>query len=563
MNESDIVRDYIANILNKNKYDAIDCGKEIEKLYNNLKKNRINQYIFYQVLYHTSYVCNYMPMKLYNDEYSKDIIKKLDSYKNIDDFIIDVDSLYFYELCQDVLFFSDLKKYQKINFLNHSKDRLLQISKISSYYEKDIELNSYKYSLNIVMDKYNENISNSNDKNVAVEDTICDVVDFLIDLEKEDNSNYINIFTNMMNTYHLYNTYLLDNNLKMDEYAMDIMNEEIDYYVLFAANNPDALEPVVRDYLTYKLLPVEEKEKIKKQSDIKTNDRVIININDKVRSYLKKVFNGLKVDDDSCVNKYKEELSSLKNSTYLDEFINVLYISMYNYYHNMYNSYNDKDTKDDVDFIEEFNSIEEFKEYLLSDDYIFLVAISISNYNYKESRVEKRKMLEELINNDDYDKCLSYLYIFDILDYCKDYSIIDALNIYNKELDETNDVKLSIDNACGHLSNDMFTLEIHNQKNYRQILYLICKYYYEYKKYLLYNKEYLDKQDIIIVKDMEKDLDLYINSIEEKIDDRWTIIKGFYDYVSLNKTQKNKVRKYIDKEKRMGHIKIFNNKKDS
>ena len=499
-NENEIVRNYISNIFNKNKKDAKKCYEEINNLYYMLKDNKEYESMFYEVIYHTVYAVNYYPLINHSDdEYSVNYIKSLDYFSDINEFINYVDENLFYQLCSDVVFFNNMELYKKKAFLNSTLNKEYEILKVSSYYKKDIENLNKLYGEEKIMSIYKEALECAEDEKTAFEDAICYIVDFLVDLENEDADNYEKLFEQMLNKYHYYNDYLILNDKKIDEACEFVFGFDVNEFVYFAAGNAEALEPVVRDYLTYMLLPKNEKDKIDKLGNKKSSmDYLYINPNKLLRDKLSKMFKGLNLEKDGCLDKYKDELEGLKESNIFDDICNLLYIDNFSYYCFLYNSEtNDEDVKLSYDYMKEFKSVKEYKQTLLEDDYTLLVAIEISNFmNNDMPRLEKRKLVEEINELDMYDDYKTSTYLFDYIDYARKLNIDDAIDIYDKEYEMLKDKEISSANATYKMLNTLLELEIHDKNNYDDLVYDLCVNYYKYQKYLYETNGDVENEDI-------------------------------------------------------------------
>lgn len=203
----------------------------------------------------------------------------------------------------------------------------------------------------------------------------------------------------MVKTYYVYNKYLLSNKEDLDEYAIDIMSmieSNVKDLMMFSSNNGDLLEPIVRDYLSYSLLPEYKKIEIQnfyknKDDQINLNRSVINNPNTKIRKKLSDNFDVMNSFDEETVDYYANELETLKNSDVFDEIVSVLYIdSMSISYYKHLAFPTDEDVRLDFEYLKEFSDIKDFKMQLLENDMMLLDAISKSISFYNMSILSKK-----------------------------------------------------------------------------------------------------------------------------------------------------------------------------
>ena len=160
---------------------------------------------------------------------------------------------------------------------------------------------------------------------------------------------------NITNVYYAYNRYLLLTGSEMDENARDIMialEDDVDSSIMYLLNDNEALEPIIRDYLTYEILDEAKKKEIHafNKNPYSKRENEIVNPNDRVRSFLKKLYYQINPSNNPSNEEdleKNETLENLKDSPYFDCVVDVLYIdSMYMAYMDYMASLSDEDKYD-------------------------------------------------------------------------------------------------------------------------------------------------------------------------------------------------------------------------
>ena len=517
VNYNDIFRRFIFERLAvaKENNDEIEIDSIVDDLYSSVSNNKY----CISVMYLTSYIINYFTYKRYpNDEELINSISFLSEIKSIDELMLMMDKDIFRMLCDDVFLFSTSDYYIRrkivMEFLNDSSN----IFKITPVFINDIIKYSNKYTPLVIVDEYNRIKQNESDENVAKEDAICFGTDFLIELEKNDIDNYKELMHNMVKIYYAYNKYLLSKHKKLDEYALDIMQmieNDINNLILYSANNSILLEPIVRDYLSYMLLSDDEKMKVKKvynenMYDKYENDLIIYNYNSIIRKKLYEFFGNLEAIDSYDVDHYASKLELIKKSDIFDDIVKVLYLDnvsllCYDYF----SLPNDEDLKGEYDFFKGLNSLDEYKRYLLEDDFNFLYDISNSIYFYNSSIIEKKNIMSTLSKERTYDYFLTKDYLKDFIEFSRKYNLYDASKIYYDSLFEYGDKKTAINVAVSQLEADLLDIELYDENEFFDLIYDISKKFYEYNKYLYDNNVRLNKGIIKIIKMMENNCKLF------------------------------------------------------
>ena len=524
--------------------------EELKKIYDNRFKYQKELEPLFEIIFHTSYAINY---------YIKATTKKPEAYyknlencNNINDFIKNMSFGDFYAYCDDVSYFHKLHKYQKKVFLNKSLEQRNKISKVSSLYMKDIKSINRVIPTSIISEKYEENYKITNDKAVAIEDTICEMIDYLIDLEEEDYNAYETFFGDILDVYYIYNKYLIENGREIDEYASDIVDKverDRDGFINYSSANEYAIEPVIRDYINYHLLSKEEKQQISDFS-LQSGEYTIINPNEMIRRFLCETFLGLNLSNEDCVIIFKDKLNTIKND---DEIFNliapVLYLDNYTYDYSMYISNPSQDNKINIDFIKDFNNIEVFKQYLIEDDYNFLNTIYKSMYYHFSPLISKKSTFNDMFNDNAYDYCITDNYLFDVMEFYRKHNIKDLYSIYNTEYKYDGDPEATAIRSSSSLANELLDIQSLDEENYKELMRYICKDFYALEKYkILNNDKSITKFDKDILKKMDKNIDSFINNIIGEYGVLIYILQVFYEYNGLSMYELSEIKEYVDND---------------
>lgn len=562
VNYNDKIRNFILTKLdyNNNKDNYEELRKKADDLYKIIEEDENKKRLFIGVMYLTSYIVNYIALKKYpEDENLKNDVEFLKSFSSVDEFIYSLDDDIFFTLCQDTALFASYDYYsKKMCILKSIKDKNF-ILKMFPFFVNDIVGYCSEYTPSYITDYYYKRKLDVKDENVAMEDAVCFGVEFLIKLEKQDPENYEKVFDSIIKLYYTYNKYLLSNGLELDYYAEDTMSmieNDIDSLKMFSINNGDLLEPIVRDFLSFSILPIERQKEIFEAKKIKT-----YNPNIMIRKKICNMFKDLDIFDEECADEYQEELEEIKESEDFDKIVKVLYIdSMSNNYFEYLSLPNDEDVKLNYEYMKDFSNIDQFKMDLLENDMVFLMAISDSIYFHNLSLIDKKQMINTMINEDAYSSYIIDDYLSDIISYNRNYNVDDAYNLYKGEYLNAKDKKIAIARATKSLKLDLMDLEIFDKNNYNEIMYDISKIFYEYNKYLFDNNLKLDEENINIISIMESNLDNYFEKLNENDVLIEKIINSFYEYLSLNKNNKQDIDLYFKNLEDKGNVKIFNKK---
>lgn len=571
VNYNDIFRNFISKKLtiseDNGEEEYVSCVRE---LYDHLLENEEAFNFSISIMYLTSYIVNYVAFRKYpDDEVLINNVNFLRSFSSVDELINIMDEDIFKTLCDDTVLFDTSCYYVRKKYIMESMNNKNFLLKMVPNFINDVIMYSMKYTPSYILNEYYKRYKETGDKNVALEDSICFGTEFLIKLEEDDIDNYKEVFYNMVRTYYVYNKYLLSNKEDLDEYAIDIMSmieSNVKDLMMFSSNNGDLLEPIVRDYLSYSLLPEDKKIEIQnfyknKDDQINLNRSVINNPNTKIRKKLSDNFDVMNSFDEETVDYYANELETLKNSDVFDEIVSVLYIdSMSISYYNHLAFPTDEDVRLDFEYLKEFSDIKDFKMQLLENDMMLLDAISKSISFYNMSILSKKELLKNLISVNAYDSYISKGYVLDIFEFNRDYDMFDAIKLYDEIYIDVRDKKIAASEATACLGADLLDLNILDKKNYDSIIYELSKIFYEYNKYLFDQNYEFERENEEIIILMEKNLDDFLNKVKDDYLLREKIICSFYEYVSCDKTKKQDILSYFDELDNAGKVKIFSKK---
>lgn len=562
------VNDIIRNKVSKRLYskNSKEFDQKIDEFFCEVMNNKKDNMMDISVIYLTSFMVNYLTYsKFKEDDEVKINMARLLGFSSLDDFISKLDKETFKMMIEDVIYFNNACYFNKKKYVLNSLSQSKKIIKLAPTYFMDVLSYNKNYSGKDIVSEYNNFYRANNDKNVSMEDAICYGVDVILELYDNDIDNYKSIMKDVINTYYMYNRYLLLNDIKMDENATDIMEmleDDIEGAILYASSDSEFLEPIIRDYLTYELLDNDKKNKIINfLKGLNKKEKIINNPNDKVRGMLKEKFSNINIYDEEDVNDNIDIIENLKESSYFDLVVSVLYTdSMYlNYFD--YSAYpNDSDIKDNYEYIKNMMSIDEFKIDLLENDMVLLDAINKSITFYDFSILSKKEVFLTLENDNVFESFLTNNYIFDKLSCAREYTLEDALLIYQENLLSYKDKKISVAISTNNLVADLLDLSVIYPDNYKDILFDLTKVYYEYNKYLFDNNVQIEIEDEHILKSIDKNLDDFLVQIENNSNVIERISNCFYKYVSSSSLDKDKIKRHYENLSKEGKAKVFNKK---
>lgn len=565
-NINDIIRNKISKRFYSKKSEEFD--QKIDEFFCEVMNNKKDNKMDISVIYLTSFMINYLTYSRFEeeDEVKMNMARLLD-FSSLDDFINKLDKETLKMMIEDVIYFNNSCYFNKKKYVLKSLEKSKKIIKLAPTYFMDVLSYNKNFTGKDIINEYDRSYKDSSDHNVALEDAICYAVDLILDLYDNNIDNYKSIMIDIINTYYMYNRYLLLSDSKMDENALDIMDsleDDTPGAILYASSDSKFLEPVVRDYLSYELLDNTKKNEIINYLNSKSSKRenLVNSPNDKIRGMLKQRFKNINIYDEEEVKDNIDIIEKLKESSYFDFIVSILYTdSMYlNYYD--YSAYpNDLDIKNNYEYIKDMKSIDEFKKDLLENDMVFLDAIDKSIRFYDFTLLTKKEVLLTLENGNVFDSFLNDNYIFDKLSYARCYDLEDAELIYKENLLSINDKKLAVAHSTSELLADLLDLSVMYTDNYKDMLYDLTKVYYEYNKYLIDNDVKLDIKDECILDSIDDDLDGFLNRVEEKSEILEIVCNSFYKFASSSILTKDKMKKHYDNLCKNGKVKVFNKKK--
>lgn len=563
-NINDIIRNKISKRFYSKKSEEFD--EKIDEFFCEIMNNKKDKKMDISVIYLTSFMINYLTYSRFEeeDEVKMNMARLLD-FSSLDDFINKLDKETLKMMIEDVIYFNNSCYFNKKKYVLKSLEKSKKIIKLAPTYFMDVLSYNKNFTVKDIIGEYNRSYKECLDHNVALEDAICYAVDNILDLYDNNIDNYKSIMIDIINTYYMYNRYMLLSDSKMDENAIDIM-EYLEYdtpgSILYASSDSEFLESVIRDYLSYELLDDKNKNEIINYLKSCKRKETINNPNDKIRDMLKNNFKNINIYDEEEVKDNIDIITKLKESSYFDFIVGVLYTdSMYLNYYDYFAYPNDYDIKTNYEYIKNMKSIDEFKKYLLENDMVLLDAIDKSTVFSDFTLLTKKEVMFTLENDDVFESFLTDNYIFDELSYARDYDLEDAKLLYRENLLSIKDKKLAVAHSTSELLADLLDLSVMHVDNYRGILYDLTKVYYEYNKYLFDNDVKLDIEDEHILKSIDDDLDTFLVQIEGNDEVLERISNTFYKFVSSSALNKDKMKKHYENLCIEGKAKVFNKKK--
>lgn len=563
-NINDIIRNKISKRFYSKKSEEFD--EKIDEFFCEIMNNKKDNKMDISVIYLTSFMINYLTYSRFEeeDEVKMNMARLLD-FSSLDDFINKLDKETLKMMIEDVIYFNNSCYFNKKKYVLKSLEKSKKIIKLAPTYFMDVLSYNKNFTVKDIIGEYNRSYKECSDHNVALEDAICYGVDLILDLYDNNIDNYKSIMIDIINTYYMYNRYLLLSDSKMDENAIDIM-DYLEYdtpgSILYASSDSEFLESVIRDYLSYELLDDKNKNEIINYLKSCKRKEIINNPNDKIRDMLKNNFKNINIYDEEEVKDNIDIITKLKESSYFDFIVSVLYTdSMYLNYYDYFSFPDDFDIKINYEYIKNMKSIDEFKKDLLENDMVLLDAIDKSTVFSDFTLLTKKEVLLTLENDDVFGSFLTDNYIFDKLSSARCYDLEDAKLLYRENLLSLKDKKLAVAHSTSELLADLLDLSVMYVDNYKEILYDLTEIYYEYNKYMFDNENDIDIEDEHILKSIDNDLNTFLVQIEgnEKVLEK--LSNSFYKYISLANLDKDKIKHYYDNLCKNGKVKVFNKKK--
>lgn len=562
------INDIIRNKISKRFYskNSEEFDQKIDEFFCEVMNNKKDNKMDISVIYLTSFMINYLTYSRFKeDDEVKMNMSRLLGFSSLDDFINKLDKETLKMMIKDVIYFNNFCYFIKKKYVLKSLEKTKKIIKLAPTYFMDVLSYNKNFTVKDIIGEYNRSYKDCFNHNVALEDAICYAVDNILDLYDNNIDNYKSIMIDIINTYYMYNRYLLLSDSKMDENAIDIM-DFLEYdtpgSILYASSDSEFLESVIRDYLSYELLDYKNKNEIINYLKSCKRKEIINNPNDKIRDMLKNNFKNINIYDEEEVKDNIDIITKLKESSYFDFIVSVLYTdSMYLNYYDYFSFPNDFDIKTNYEYIKNMKSIDEFKKGLLENDMVLLDAIDKSTVFSDFTLLTKKEVLLTLENDDVFGSFLTDNYIFDKLSSARRYDLEDAKMIYREKLLSIKDKKLAVAHSTSELLADLRTLRDICIDNYKEILYDLTEIYYEYNKYMFDNENDIDIEDRHILKYIDNDLNAFLVQIEgnEKVLEK--LSNSFYKYISLANLDKDKIKHYYDNLCKNGKVKVFNKKK--
>lgn len=563
-NINDIIRNKISEKFYSKNSEEFD--QKIDEFFCEVMNNKKDNKMDISVIYLTSFMINYLTYSRFKeDDEAKMNMARLLDFSSLDDFINKLDKETLKMMIKDVIYFNNFCYFIKKKYVLKSLEKTKKIIKLAPTYFMDVLSYNKNFTVRDIIGEYNRSYKDCFNHNVALEDAICYAVDNILDLYDNNIDNYKSIMIDIINTYYMYNRYLLLSDSKMDENAIDIM-DFLEYdtpgSILYASSDSEFLESVIRDYLSYELLDDKNKNEIINYLKSCKRKEIINNPNDKIRDMLKNNFKNINNYDEEEVKDNIDIITKLKESPYFDFIVSVLYTdSMYLNYYDYFSFPNDPDIKTNYEYIKNMKSIDEFKKNLLENDMVLLDAIDKSTVFSDFTLLTKKEVLLTLENDDVFASFITDNYIFDKLSSARRYDLEDAKMIYREKLLSIKDKKLAVAHSTSELLADLLDLSVMYVDNYKDMLYDLTEIYYEYNKYMFDNENDIDIEDEHILKSIDDDLDGFLNMVEEKSEILEIVCNSFYKFVSSSTLTKDKMKKHYENLCNEGKAKVFNKKK--
>ena len=283
LNINECIRKYMDEFVNKRddskKENNEFYGEMVLQLYDLLKNNDGFYYIL-GIIFTTSYMVSNFVYELFPDG-TKEKLEYLESFNSLDELNLMIDEKIFMYLFEDIEYFNSLDLFSKKEIINDSLSKKEILNKMFPCYLLDVLYYLNPVNSKELLELYYENYNYSKDKNVALEDTVCQGVDDLIELESQDFYNYKIVILDIIEEYYKYNMYLKFNNLNKDEYSdeiMEMIESDLDNLIICTIDNYIILEPIVRSYVEYNTLSDEQKIEVEKFYNISSNKSKLLKV---------------------------------------------------------------------------------------------------------------------------------------------------------------------------------------------------------------------------------------------------------------------------------------------
>ena len=222
-NINDIIRNKISKRFYSKKSEEFD--QKIDEFFCEVMNNKKDNKMDISVIYLTSFMINYLTYSRFEeeDEVKMNMARLLD-FSSLDDFINKLDKETLKMMIEDVIYFNNSCYFNKKKYVLKSLEKSKKIIKLAPTYFMDVLSYNKNFTGKDIINEYDRSYKDSSDHNVALEDAICYAVDLILDLYDNNIDNYKSIMIDIINTYYMYNRYLLLSDSKMDENAIDIMD---------------------------------------------------------------------------------------------------------------------------------------------------------------------------------------------------------------------------------------------------------------------------------------------------------------------------------------------------
>ena len=222
-NINDIIRNKISKRFYSKKSEEFD--QKIDEFFCEVMNNKKDNKMDISVIYLTSFMINYLTYSRFKeDDEAKMNMSRLLDFSSLDDFINKLDKETLKMMIKDVIYFNNFCYFIKKKYVLKSLEKTKKIIKLAPTYFMDVLSYNKNFTVKDIIGEYNRSYKECFNHNVALEDAICYAVDNILDLYDNNIDNYKSIMIDIINTYYMYNRYLLLSDSKMDENAIDIMD---------------------------------------------------------------------------------------------------------------------------------------------------------------------------------------------------------------------------------------------------------------------------------------------------------------------------------------------------
>ncbi len=274
----------------------------------------------------------------------------------------------------------------------------------------------------------------------------------------------------------------------------------------------------------------------------------VINSNDSIRKKIVKYLtDGYDYDNDEVKMKIRFFYEKIKNDKeVLKPLLEVMFLTSYIVTNNTQVIYPlDDEVCHEMEFLDSINFIEELIGMLDFDTFYSLCQDTILFY-YQDDYF-KRKCMLNLVDNGYLLTSKFPILLNDFICYLAVYNEEEILDYYDMQKESQKNEKDAFKNAVNHGVKSLIKIQETDIDNYKKVLNSIASQYYNYNKYLLLNKEYIDEES----KDLLSLIESYYDDFYKVSFDNYPILKtlvtGFLNYNKVSSDEKKKIDDYLSK----------------